>query len=66
MDAILKDKTNQIRINDMFQVPKLHVYLLPMSKLVSNGLKVQFNLNEYIIKSCNGIVFAIMPRELIL
>ena len=34
-----------------------------MSKLVSNGLKIKFNLNEYIVKFCNGKAIAIAPRE---
>lgn len=40
MKAMLEGKINQICINDVLHVPKLHTNLLPMSKIVSNGLKV--------------------------
>ena len=39
-ETILKGKINQIRIKDVFHVSKLHVNLLSVSKLMSNGLKV--------------------------
>lgn len=45
---------NQIRIEGVLHVPKLCANLLYVSKLVSNGLKDQFNLNECIVKSYNG------------
>ena len=34
-----------------------------MSKLVLNNLKVQFNLNKCIIKSCNSEAIAITSRK---
>lgn len=46
---ILKGNINQIHIKDGLQVPKLHVNFLLVSKLVSNSLKVQFNLNKCIV-----------------
>lgn len=51
IETLLKDKINRIRIKNMFHVSYLHVDLLSVSKLVSNALKVQFNLHKYIVKS---------------
>jgi hypothetical protein len=63
VEAILEDKINQICIKYVFYVPKLHANLFLVGKLVSNGLKVQFNLNKCIVKSCDGEAIAIAPRE---
>ena len=63
VEAILEGIMNQIRIKDMHYVPKLHPNLLSVSKIVLNGLKAHFNLNEYIVKSCNGEAIVIAPRE---
>ena len=52
--AILEGKINQICIRDVLHVSKLQANLLSMSKFVSNCLKVQFNLNECIVKSTGG------------
>ena len=60
---ILENKINQIHIKDMLNIPKLYVNLLSINKLVSDGLKIQFNLNECIVKSCDGEVIVIAPRE---
>ena len=38
--VIVRGKINKIRINECLHVPKLHANLLPVSKLVSSGLKV--------------------------
>ena len=59
VEAILEGKINQICIKNVFHVPKLHINLLSMSKHVSNGSKIQFNLNKCIVKSCNGEAIAI-------
>ena len=50
-------------IKKMLYVPKLHANLLLMNKLVSNGIEVNFNINEYIVKYCNGEAVRIAPRE---
>jgi hypothetical protein len=34
-----------------------------VSKLVSNSLQIQFNLNERIVKFFDGEAFAIAPRK---
>ena len=43
VEATLKSRINQICIRYVFHVPKLHANWQSVSKLVSNGLKVQFN-----------------------
>ena len=53
---------NQIHIKDMFD-RKLHANLLLVSKFVSSGLKFQVNLNECIVKFCDGEAIAIALRE---
>lgn len=40
---------------------KLHVNLLSMNKLVSNYLKIQFNLYKFIVEFCVGEAIAIVP-----
>lgn len=45
------------------QVPKLKANLFLVSKVVSNGLKVQFNLNECILQICDNKTIAIVSRE---
>lgn len=54
MEAIMKGNINQIRIKDMHHVSMRHASLHFMNKLVSNDLRIQFNLNKWIVKSCNG------------
>jgi hypothetical protein len=62
-EVMVRGKINKIRINDCLHVPKLHANLLSVSKFVSNGLKVQFNINECIICVSDGHSVAIAPRE---
>lgn len=47
--VIMKDKVNGIYIKNVYHMPNLHANLLSMNKLVSNGLKMQFNLNESLV-----------------
>ena len=63
VEVMVRDKINKIRINECLHVPKLHANLLSVSKLVSSGLKVQFNINECIIRASDGHPVAIAPRE---
>ena len=42
-------------------MPKLQATLFLVSQLMSNGLKVHFNLNEYFVKACNNEAIATMP-----
>lgn len=55
----MKDKMKQICIKDTFHVLKLQVNLFSVSKLLLNGLKMQCNLNECIVKCPFGEVDAI-------
>ena len=61
METILKGNINNIRIKYALNMSKLHANLLSVSNLVSNNLKIQFNLNECIVKSNNGEAIAIAP-----
>ena len=61
-EVMVRGKINKIRINKYVHVPKLHANLLSVSKLVSNGLKVQFN-NECVIQASDAHPVAIAPRE---
>jgi hypothetical protein len=63
VEVMVRGKINKIRINECLHVPKLHANLLSVSKLVSSGLKVQFNFNECIIRVSDGHPVAIAPRE---
>ena len=63
VEAILEDKINQSRTKDVFHISKLQANLFSVNKFVSNGLKVQFNLNKYIVKSCNGEAILIASRK---
>ncbi len=63
VEVVTRGKMNRIRIENALHVPKLHANLLSVSKLVSSGLKVQFNLNECIVKASDGEAIAIAPRE---
>lgn len=56
--AIMKDKVNGIYIKNVHHMPKLHANLLSVNKLVSNGLKMQFNLNESLVKVWDSEAFA--------
>lgn len=49
-EIIVKDKIKIICIKNTFHVPKLQANLLSVNKLLLDGLKVQFNLNEYIVR----------------
>lgn len=49
VEAILESKINQIRILNVLNISKLHANLLSVNKLLSNSLKIHFNLNAYIV-----------------
>jgi hypothetical protein len=63
MEVMVRGKINKIRINECLHVPKVHANLLSVSKLVSSGLKVQFNINKCIIQASDGHTIVIAPRE---
>lgn len=57
-EAIIKDKIKRMHIKSILHVPMLQANLLLGSKLLSNGLKLQFNLNECNVRGPNGNVIA--------
>ena len=63
VEVMVRGNINKIRINECLHVPKLHANLLSVNKLVSSGLKVQFNINECIIRASDDDTVAIAPRE---
>ena len=54
---------NKVHIIDVLYVPKLQANLLSVSKLLLNGLKVQFLVNECIVGGANGDVVVIAQCE---
>ena len=44
-------------------MPKLQANLLSVSKLLSNGLKMQFNLNECIVRGPDGEMIVMKLRK---
>lgn len=50
-------------IKDVLHVPKLQENLFSVSKLVSCGIKVQFNVDGCTLRAPNGDVLAVAPRE---
>jgi hypothetical protein len=63
VEVMVKGRTKRIRIKDVLHVPKLHANLLSVSKILSSGCKVQFNMNECIVRAFDGEVIAIALRE---
>ena len=53
-----RGKIKRIHIIDSFHMPKLQADLISMSKLLSNGLNVDFNLIESIMRSQDGKVIS--------
>lgn len=60
---IVRGKINRIPIKDAFHVSKMQVNMFLVKELVSNNLKIQFNLNECFVKTCDGKAIAIMSRK---
>lgn len=46
VNVMVRGKIKRISIKDVFHISKLQTNLLWASKLLLNGLKVQFNLND--------------------
>jgi len=63
VEVMVKGRTKRIRIKDVLHVQKLHALLLLVSKILSSGCKVQFNMNECIVRAFDGEVIAIALRE---
>jgi hypothetical protein len=63
VEVMVKGRTKRIRIKDVLHVPKLDANLLSVSKILSSGCKVQFNMNERIVSAFDGEVIAIALRD---
>jgi hypothetical protein len=63
VEVMVKGRIKRIRIKDVLHVPKLHANLLSVSKILSSGCKVQFNMNECIVRAFDGEVIAIALPE---
>ncbi len=63
VEVMVKGRTKRIRIKDVLHVPKLHANLLSVNKILSSGCKVQFNMNECIVRAFDGEVITIALRE---
>ena len=50
-------------MHDVLHVPDLHSNLLSMSKLISRGLKVHFNLFGCVVRASNGEMLAVASLE---
>ncbi len=63
VEVLVKGQIRRIRIKDVLHVPKLHVNLLSVSKILSSGCKVQFNMNECIVRAFDGEVLTIVENQ---
>lgn len=63
VEVIVRGKINQIRIKDVLYMPKLQANLVSVSKLVSNGLTMPFNLNKCFVNICDDETIAIALPE---
>ncbi len=63
MQVMLKRQNKKIQIKDVFHMPKLHVNLLLVNKLLSSGCNVQFNMNECIVRAFDEEVIAMALYE---
>jgi len=59
----MKNIRNEVRITYVFHMPKLQANLFLVSKLLSNGLSVQFHVNECIVGGANDVMVAIDQRK---
>jgi transposase InsO family protein len=63
VEVSVRGRSKRIRIKDALHVPKLQANLLSVSKLVTSGMKVQFNVEGCVLRAPNGDVLAVAPRE---
>jgi hypothetical protein len=59
VEVMVKGQSKKIRIKDVLHVRKLHANLLLVSKHLSSGCKVKFNMHECIVRAFDGEVIAI-------
>ena len=63
VETRVKGCTWNIRMYDVFHMPKMHSNLLSVSKLSSKGLKVHFNLLGCVVRASNGEMLAVALLE---
>ena len=63
VQVLVRGRSKKIRIKDVLHVPKLHANLLSVSKLVSSGMKMQFNVDGCTLRAPNEDVLSVAPRE---
>lgn len=63
VEVLVGGRSKRIRIKNSLHVPKLQANLLSVSKLVSSGMKVQFNMDGCTLRAPNGEVLAVAPLE---
>ena len=63
VEVLVRGRSKKMTIKDILHVPKLHANLLSVSKLVSSGMKVQFNVDGCTMRAPNGDVLAVAPRQ---
>ena len=62
VEVMVKGVLRKIRIQDALHVPKLHANLLSVSKLVAQGLRVQFNNQGCILVARSGEMIVTAPK----
>lgn len=63
VEVLERGRLKKVTMKDVLHVPKLQANLLSVSKLVSSGFKVLFNVEGCTLKAPNGNVLAKAPRE---
>src|SRR5918997_5494584 len=63
VQVLVRGNPKRLRIKDVLHVPKLQANLLSVSKFVSSGMKVQFNVDGCTLRAPNGDVLAVAPHE---
>src|SRR6476646_2983791 len=63
VESHVKGQVMKIRIHDVLHMPKLNANLLSVSKLVSRGLKVHFNMMGCVVWARDGEMLALTRME---
>lgn len=61
VEMLVRGHLKKVTIKDVLHVPKMQANLLSVSKLMSSGLKVQFNVDGCTLRAPNGYVLAVAP-----
>jgi transposase InsO family protein len=62
VEVMVNAVMRKIRIQDALHVPKLHANLLSVSKLVAQGLKVEFNNQGCVLATRSGEMIVTVPK----